>query len=161
MQHTLFLLDTSQHPRMGFKLHQPLSKVEAVNEFTNQMRDTLEEAKLALTKAKDDMARYYNQWRTPALVYKPGDKVYLNASDIHTTRPSKKLSHHCLGPFPVERRIGMNAYCLTLPPPMRGLHTVFNVVKLTLAPSDPIPDRHVPLPPPPELIDGEEEYIVK
>jgi hypothetical protein len=69
MQHTLFLLDTSQHPRMGFKLHQPLSKVEAVNKFTNQMRDTLEEAKLALTKAKDDMAKYYNQWRTPALVY--------------------------------------------------------------------------------------------
>ena len=46
---------------MGFKLHQPPSRVEAVNEFTNQMKDTLEEAKSALTKAKDDMAKYYNQ----------------------------------------------------------------------------------------------------
>jgi enamine deaminase RidA (YjgF/YER057c/UK114 family) len=45
---------------MGFELHQPPSKVEVVNEFTNQMRDTLEEAKSALAKAKDDMARYYN-----------------------------------------------------------------------------------------------------
>jgi hypothetical protein len=45
---------------MGFTPHQPPSKVEAVNEFTNWMRDTLEEAKSALTKAKDDMARYYN-----------------------------------------------------------------------------------------------------
>jgi hypothetical protein len=45
---------------MGFELHQPPSRVEAVNEFTNQMRDTLEGAKSALAKAKDDMARYYN-----------------------------------------------------------------------------------------------------
>jgi hypothetical protein len=60
MQHTPFLLDTGQHPRMGFELHQLPSKVEAMNEFTNQMRDTLEEDKSALTKAKDDMAMYYN-----------------------------------------------------------------------------------------------------
>jgi hypothetical protein len=146
---------------MGFKPHQPPSKVEAVNKFTNWMRDTLEEAKSALTKAKDDMTRYYNQQRTLAPVYKPGNKVYLDASNIHTTWPLKKLSHHCLGPFPVERGIRMNAYCLTLPPPMRHLHPAFNVVKLTLAPPDPIPRRHVPLPPPPELIDGEEEDIVK
>jgi hypothetical protein len=35
--------------------------VEVVNEFTNQMSDMLKEAKLALTKARDNMARYYNQ----------------------------------------------------------------------------------------------------
>jgi enamine deaminase RidA (YjgF/YER057c/UK114 family) len=45
---------------MGFESHQPLSKVEAVNKFTNQMRDTLKEAKSVLTKAKDNMARYCN-----------------------------------------------------------------------------------------------------
>jgi hypothetical protein len=59
-QHTPFLLDTGRHPQMGFEPHQPLSRVEVVNEFTDRMRDTLEEAKSALTKAKDDMARYYN-----------------------------------------------------------------------------------------------------
>jgi len=46
---------------MGFEPHQPPSKVEAVNEFTDRMKNTLEEAKSALAKAKDDMARYYNQ----------------------------------------------------------------------------------------------------
>jgi hypothetical protein len=60
MQHTPFLLDTGRHPWMGFELHQLPSKVEAVNKFTDRMRDTLEEAKSALAKAKDDMARYYN-----------------------------------------------------------------------------------------------------
>jgi len=44
---------------------------------------------------------------------------------------------------------------------MKLLHPVFNVVKLTAAPTDPITGRHRPQPPPPELIDGEEEYVVE
>ncbi len=146
---------------MGFEPHQPPSKVEAVNEFTDRMKSALEEAKSALSKAKDDMARYYNWRRIPAPTFAPGDDVYLDASDIQTTRPSKKLSHRRLGPFPVERQVRTNAYRLTLPPSMKRLHLVFNVVKLTPAPADPILSRHRPPPPPPELIDGEEEYLVE
>jgi hypothetical protein len=41
MQHILFLLNTGHHPRLGFKPHQPLSKVKAVNKVTKQMRDML------------------------------------------------------------------------------------------------------------------------
>ena len=44
---------------------------------------------------------------------------------------------------------------------MRRLHPVFNIVKLTLAPPDPIVGQRRTAPPPPELIDGEEEYAVK
>jgi hypothetical protein len=44
---------------------------------------------------------------------------------------------------------------------MNCLHLVFNVVKLTLAPVDPITGRHAPPPLPPELINGEEEYVVE
>src|SRR5467141_525887 len=160
-QQTPFLLDTGRHPRMGFEPHQPPSRLEAVNEFTDRMKSTLEEAKSALAKAKDDMARYYNQRRAPAPTFAPGDRVYLDSSDIQTTRPSKKLSHRRLGPYPVVRRIGRYAYHLTLPHSMRRLHPVFNVVKLTLAPPDPIAGRRRTAPPPPELIDGEEEYIVE
>src|SRR6266568_8077188 len=122
---------------MGFEPHQPQSKVEAVNEFTDQMKSALEEAKSALSKAKDNMAWYYNQRRIPAPTFAPGDNVYLDASDIQTTQPSKKLSHRHLGPFPVERHVGTNTYHLTLPPSMKRLHLVFNVVKLTPAPADP------------------------
>ena len=49
------------------------------------MEDTLKEAKAALVKSKDNMAKYYDRRRTPSLDYQPGDKVYLDASDIHTT----------------------------------------------------------------------------
>ena len=41
-----------------------------VNKFKEQMKDTLDEAKAALAKSKDEMAKYYNQkrvllWITP------------------------------------------------------------------------------------------------
>ena len=44
---------------------------------------------------------------------------------------------------------------------MRCLHPVFNVVKLTLSPADPIAGHHPTLPPPPELVEGEDEYLVE
>jgi len=160
-QQTPFLLDTGRHPRMGFEPHQPPSRIEAVNEFTDRMKNTLEEAKSALAKAKDDMARYYNQRRAPAPTFAPGDKVYLDSSDIQTTRPSMKPSHRRLGPYRVERSVGCFAYRLMLPHSMRWLHPVFNVIKLTPAPPDPIVGRRRTPPPPPELIDGEEEYVVE
>ena len=160
-QHSPFLLDTGRHPRMGFEPRQQPSRLETVNEFTQRMKTTLEEAKAALTKAKDDMARYYDQKRTPTPVFKPGDRVYLDASDIQTTRPSKKLSHLKLGPYAIDRQVNANAYCLKLPKSMRRLHPVFNVVKLSLAPQDPFPTRKPPPPPAPELVDGEEEWEVE
>ena len=46
------------------------------------MEKSLEEAKSALVKAKDDMARYYNQCQMPAPEYQVGDQVFLEASDI-------------------------------------------------------------------------------
>ena len=82
------------------------------------MEDALEEAKAALTKSKDDMARYYNWKWTPSPNYKPGNKVYLDASDIQTSRPSRKLSHQRLGPFPVVKKVENGAYQLWFPPSM-------------------------------------------
>jgi len=73
-----------------------------VNEFMERMRMAIEEAKSAIHKAQDNMKRYYDRRRTPALVFNLGNKVFLDASDIRTTRPSQKLSHRQLGPFIVE-----------------------------------------------------------
>jgi len=87
---------------MGFKPRWNYSNLEMVNEFTERMRMAIKEAKSAIHKAQDDMKRYYDQCRTPALVFNLGNKVFLNASDIQTTRPSQKLSHRQLGPFIVE-----------------------------------------------------------
>src|SRR5215469_18650159 len=146
---------------MGFEPRRPSSNLESVNEFRDRMARALEEAKAALAKAKDDMARYYDRRRVPAPSYKVGDKVYLDASDIRTTRPSRKLAHRYLGPFPIIAQVSSSAYRLRLPTSLNRLHPVFNVVKLMPAPPDPIPGRKAKPPPPPELVDGVEEYEVE
>jgi hypothetical protein len=160
-QHTPFFVDTGRHPRMGFEPHQPPLKVEAVNEFADRMKSTLEEACTALTKSKDDMARYYNQRRTPAPMFEVGKKVFLDVADISTTRPTKKFAHRFLGPYPIVCPVGSHAYRLKLPPLMSRIHPVFHVIKLMPVPTDPIEGRHLPPPPLPEIVGGEERYEIE
>ena len=125
------------------------------------MESTTEEAKSAICKAQEDMMRYYNRRRSPAPVFKPGDQVYLDASDIRMTRPSPKLSHCRLGPFEIERQVGPLAYRLKLPHGLRQLHPVFNMVKLSTAPDDLIPGREPQAPLPPIVVNGEPKWEVE
>jgi len=53
-----------------------------------KMRNTTKKAKSAIQKVQEDMARYYNQWRTLVPVFKPKDKIFLDTLDIQTIWPS-------------------------------------------------------------------------
>jgi hypothetical protein len=68
-QHTPFLLDTGQNPRMGFEPEVEPSRNQSANQLVEQMKSTLEEAKAAIWKSKDDMAKYYDQRRDPTPVF--------------------------------------------------------------------------------------------
>ena len=46
---------------MVFEFHQQESKLESVLKFIKQIHFALEEAKFAIYKSKDNVARYYNQ----------------------------------------------------------------------------------------------------
>ena len=62
------------------------------------MERFLEEDKLALVKAKDDMARYYNQLWTPAPEYHTGDNSDADP-DLYKDDPqhaSLHLYHHLI-----------------------------------------------------------------
>ena len=96
--------------------------------------------------------------RVPAPVYHPGNKVWLNARNITTRRPSVKLDHKRLGPFLVTAFIGNYACRLELPATME-VHNVFQVRLLEPAASDPFPGQIIP-PAPPVEVDGEEEWEV-
>jgi len=146
---------------MGFEPSQPPSRLETVNEFIERMKSATEEAKSVICKAQEDMTWYYNQKRTPAPMYKPGDQVYLDTSDIKITCPSLKLSYRRLGPFEIECQVGPLAYCLKLPYGMRQLHPVFNVLKLSTALEDLILGRKLQALPLPIIVDGEEEWEVE
>jgi len=146
---------------MGFEPRQDPSSLETVNEFTKRMESATKEAKSTIRKAQEDMTRYYNRRRSPAPVFKPGDWVYLDVSDIRMTHPSPKLSYRRLGPFEIECQVGPLAYRLKLPHGLRQLHPVFNVVKLSAALDDPIPGRKPQALPLPIVVDGEPEWEVE
>ena len=55
-QNVPFFLDTGWIPRMGFEPDQHQSHIESINKFKERMEDTLNKAKAALVKSKDNMA---------------------------------------------------------------------------------------------------------
>src|SRR5258708_23575611 len=82
--HTLFKLDSGQHPRMGSEPTQS-SAVEAADDFAQQMSQMQDKAKAALKYAVDKMAWYYDCWRSPAPTYEVRAKACLNAHNHITT----------------------------------------------------------------------------
>ena len=56
------------------------------------------------------MAKYYNRNKADnEPTFKVGDWVMLDAKDIKTIRPSKKLDHKMRGKFKVKRLVGSHA----------------------------------------------------
>jgi hypothetical protein len=96
----------------------------------------------------------------PAPEINIGDRVWVDASDIKMTCPSPKFSDKWLGPFKVVKAVGNGVYKLELPPCYSQLHSVFPVVKLELAKTDPFPERPWnDEPPPPYPPDGQRQEV--
>ena len=107
-------------------------------------------------------ARYQettDRHRDAAPSFQPGDKVWLNAKNIRTRRPSRKLDNKRLGPFTVDTAIGTHAYRLLLPDSMQ-VHPVFHVSLMDPVREDPLPGQAI-TPPPPVIVDGDTEYEVE
>jgi len=154
-----FFLVTGRHPRLGTE---PLreSRNQAVDNFAQEMQRARKEAEAALHRAADDMARYYDQNRQEAVLYKPGDMVWLDGKDIQTDRPSRKLADKRYGPYKVTKVVSPNAYQLAIPSSMK-IHPVFNTVRLRPYHEDPILGRPSPKRPPPVIAGKEPEWEVE
>ncbi|KAG0153731.1 hypothetical protein PDIDSM_2386 [Penicillium digitatum] len=100
-----------------------------------------------------------NRHRAPARRYRPGQLVWLNARNIRTLRPQKKLDWKNLGPFKVLEAISAHAYKLELPASMK-IHPVFNVSLLQPAATNPV-NGQVTEPAPPVEVEGLEEWEVE
>jgi hypothetical protein len=85
--------------------------------------------------------------------------VFLDARNLRTHRPSRKLDFKNQGPFPIVERISPYAYRLDLPNTMQ-VHPVFHTSLLSPAGTNPHPGHLQPTTPP-VIVDGEEEFQIE
>ena len=88
-----------------------------------------------------------------------GDEVWLDSRNIRTKRPSKKLDHRRLGPYPIVEKVSSHAFRLGLPLALQKIHPVFHVSLLEPATTSAIRNRN-PDPPPPIEVEDSLEYEV-
>ena len=165
---TPFLANYGQHPRMGFEAptglyRPPPQRIQAAeaNKFADRMAELQAFLRDEMTWAQATQQEYANRKREPAPAYRVGDEVWLDASNITTLRPSKKLDWKKLGPYKIIKVISSHAYRLELPPTIK-IHNVLPVSRLrpVVPTSNALPGQYNP-PPPPVEVDGEPEYTIE
>ena len=125
LSHSPFFVNHGYHPHDRVTPRRTTRNV-AVDSFVTAMDRVKDEAKAALTKARDLMKRYYDWHCGKTMDYKAGDLVWLVKTNIGTTRPIKKLDDRRAGPFPVIEKVGAAACRIGLPGQHRWRHPVFN-----------------------------------
>lgn len=125
-----FKVAHGRQPRMGMEPTRQSSddQIQSANDMVDKMKRVKDETEAALKTTAEDMKRFYDAGRRPEN-FKVGDMVWLDAQNLATERPSKKLDWKRLGPFQIEKKISNLAYQLRLPRHFQ-IHPVISVARL-------------------------------
>jgi hypothetical protein len=145
--------DISDDPTEQLDDHQ----LEA-RQLSSKIKEITEHLQAEILRAQHRHQDQANKKRSPAPAFKVGDKVWFNAQNVMTQRPSKKLNHRRLGPYLITKVVSPYAYQVGFPETVK-YHQVQHVSLLDPAYDDPLPGQTNP-PPPPVIINDEEEWLV-
>lgn len=134
-------------------------KNPASKAYAHWMRQVHERASQALKDTRASMSKYYDKGKQEHPKYEIGDLVMLNAKNIRTKRPTRKLAPKLYGPFKILEKIGKISYRLELQSRWR-IHNVFHASLLEPYRANTLQGRAVTRPEP-EEIEGEMEYEVE
>jgi hypothetical protein len=62
------------------------------------------------------MKKQFDKHRQPPYKYSIGDKVWLEATNLKTKQPTKKMDDKQVGPFEILKKVSEVAYKLKFPP---------------------------------------------
>ena len=135
-----------------------LPAIEERGSFLKQLRDRAQEA----IKHAQQLVMKHNQKKRGKRTFQPytlGEKVWLEGTNLKLSHPSAKLAPRWYGPFTITKVISPVVYCLDLPPSWK----IFSTFHASLLSSYHETIEHGPnfTEPPPDLIEGHEEYEVK
>ena len=154
---TPFFANYGYHPLLNIQVQQvPSTQAAQMAADLDSLHAHLREQLRITIQSYERAAEGARQEIPPFAV---GDLVWLDARNIRTTRPAKKLDHKRLGPFPVTEIVSSHARRLGLPTDLRSIHNVFHVSLLEPATHPPYPGQVAP-PPPPIIVDDVEEFEV-
>ena len=71
-------------------------------------------AQEALENTRNSMKKHYDKKKENGRDFEEGEKVWLDAKNLKTYQPGKKLDNKKLGPFTILEKIGKSAYRLKL-----------------------------------------------
>jgi Chromo (CHRromatin Organisation MOdifier) domain len=138
-----------------------LPEVERRKEWLQLSRDRAQEA----NQKAQSMVMKRNKQQRGHKAYKPyeeGDCVWLDGKNLHTSHPVAKLAPKHWGPFKVINVINPVSFHLEIPPQwkQKKVHPVFHAS--LLLPYKETEEHGANYPePPPDLVEGEEEYEVE
>ena len=144
---------------MGYSLRAEIfdvtSSVPTVALWLRDWKKAREDAQKLMIKAQ----KKWTKGRELEQRYKTGDLVWLEGRNLQIDRPSTKLAPKRYGPFKIGKVLSPITYQVELPQQWK-IHDVFHADLLT-----PYHETELHGPnftrPPPDLIDGEEEYEVE
>src|ERR1700729_387878 len=160
IQNTPFFLMHGYNPWTGIEDGES-EKSPGASEWKRELWKARENARRAMEKAADSMKRFYDRKHKYPREYLKGQRVWLDARNLKTFRPSKKLDQKKLGPFTIIDKIGKGAYRLQLPKSWTRIHPVFNKVLLTPVEEPQFIQQKEPEPPGPIDMEGEVEYEIE
>jgi hypothetical protein len=132
-----------------------------VEQRLNQIHKVQEELKVCLEDAKEAMSGNFDKQVRHTPNWHIGNKVWLSSQNIPTTRPSPKLGHWWLGPFPILAKVSQLVYKLALPESMARIHPVLHVLVLRKRKTDTIEGQQQDRPEPITLDDKEEWEVAE
>ena len=99
------------------------------------------------------------EWITTKFIpWKVGGRVWLEGKNLCLCYPTRKLSPKQEGPFEISQVLSPTTYCLQLPSTWK-IHSVFHTSLLSIYHETAEHGLNI-INPPPEEIDGKEEYKV-
>ena len=152
---TPFFINYGRHPWTGTDVIRQENKDETPDQFATRMKKVQEEAAIALRMANEKTKHNWDKNARKPHEYSPGDLVYIEATNIKTGRPSRKLDYKRFGPFEVVKKVGLSAYEIKLPPSWKGKTPNFNETYLTPYHDPQFPQQKKPPPPPPIELEGQ------